>query len=544
MSSLDDASILSLATEPIAGAESPCGADLREDETYISVTDHVARMGRIDAKKPTDWPLVEQEAITFLRTKSKDIEIAVGLGYALFKLHRYAGLAAAVGLLAKLVELHWDNLFPTRPKRKRARVEAFTNRFPSQGTEHGWFYETKPTADEFDAIDLVVDRAGELKAAFAARWPDDPPTFRKFIDGIAQIAARRPQPEPVQMQPESAAQLTVDSSHAAAPAPVTAAPSSAPIASSASVPFVATDVADRTGAIKAILSASTYLKDANPADPLPYGIARCVKWAKIKSAPTGDAASQLESPESSIVDALTHQHGNSMWEHLLKTADAAFRSNDPLWLDLQRYTSVAMANLGPDFEAARKTIIGLTGALVQRLGDGLFDLKFKNGTRLCSGETRMWIESELPSAADSNGSGGIHSQSNGRLLEARKKSQELAGSGQFKQAMELLQNGLMSSTQKRDRLLWRLQLARLCLDGGRQQLASPLLEECHDEVKRFHIDDWEPELAINVARSLYRCRKSVMGGEKEPSPEAQERLRESFSWLCQLDPLAALASES
>jgi hypothetical protein len=74
-------------------------------------------------------------------------------------------------------------------------------------------------------------------------------------------------------------------------------------------------------------------------------------------------------------------------------------------------------------------------------------------------------------------------------------------------------------------------------------LAAPLLEECYEEVRRFGIDEWEPSLAVEVAQTLYRCRKSLVSAEKTPSSESLERVRDSFAWLCQLDPVAALTAE-
>ena len=86
-------------------------------------------------------------------------------------------------------------------------------------------------------------------------------------------------------------------------------------------------------------------------------------------------------------------------------------------------------------------------------------------------------------------------------------------------------------------------MAQLCYDAKRLQLAAPLLEECYDDVQRYHIDEWEPTLAVDVAQTLYRCRKLLTASEKAPAQEAQQRVHDSFAWLCQLDPLAALAAE-
>ncbi len=83
----------------------------------------------------------------------------------------------------------------------------------------------------------------------------------------------------------------------------------------------------------------------------------------------------------------------------------------------------------------------------------------------------------------------------------------------------------------------------MCYDAQRLQLAAPLLEDCFSEIKRFHIDEWEPALAVEVAQTLYRCRKALTTAQTEPAEESLKDVRDTFSWLCQLDPLAALAAE-
>jgi type VI secretion system protein VasJ len=109
--------------------------------------------------------------------------------------------------------------------------------------------------------------------------------------------------------------------------------------------------------------------------------------------------------------------------------------------------------------------------------------------------------------------------------------------------VKVLQEGLTECGQRRDRLFWKLRIAELCYDAKRLQLAAPLLEECHEDIRRYHIEDWEPSLAVEVAQGLYRCRKALVSAEKQPTPEALAAVRDSFAWLCQLDPLAALAAE-
>ncbi len=91
--------------------------------------------------------------------------------------------------------------------------------------------------------------------------------------------------------------------------------------------------------------------------------------------------------------------------------------------------------------------------------------------------------------------------------------------------------------------MWRLRIAQLCFEAKKLQLSASLLEDCAGDIRRYHIDEWEPVLAVDVAQTLYKCRKTLTLADKAPAQEALQSVRDSFAWLCQLDPLAALAAE-
>ncbi len=518
MPPLDENPILALGRDPIAEC-GPCGIDAADDEQYIAVGAEMTGVDRIEAEEP-DWYTIEQNAINILKMKSKDVDMASALGHALFKRYSYAGLAAVLGLFGGLVNNFWDGLYPERPRRRKARMETLADRF----TEQQWFRDNQPKPDDFDALDLCVVRADELKAALTAKMPDDPPELDKFIRGLKDHAAKRPKP-------------------AAAPAAAAPAAEGAAAPSAEGAAFVGGDVADAGAALNAILSAATFLRKADVADPVPYAVVRVLKWSKISLPKSDEAKFQIEPPEASRVDTLTHQHANGIWENLLKNAEAAFRSCDPLWLDLQRYVCSAMQGLGSAYDKAREAVTVQTAGLVRRLGEGLFELTFRSGMPLCSGETRMWLESEIAPAGGGGGGSSAAGVADRRLQEATEKARKLAGSGKLKEGLAELQEGLTACTERRDRFLWRGRIAQLCLEAQRFRLAGSLLEECYEEIRRYHIDEWEPALAGDIARALYRCRKSLISSEKTPPPEALQAVRESFAWLCQLDPLAALAAE-
>lgn len=521
MPSFDEAPIIDLGKTPIPGSN-PCGEDAAENEAYLAAAAEMARVGRIDATEEPEWFVMEQSCRTVLQSESKDIEVATWLGHALFKKHSYAGLSATLGLLTELVRNFWDSAFPSRPRRRKARIEALANRF----TDGQWFKENPPKPNDFDALDACIVRAEELKAALAEKMPDDPLDLGKFVPVLKSAAAKRPKP-----------------AAASAPAAPAGDGSAAPAAAGGGT-FAAGEVADTGAALTAIRSACTYLRKAEVSDPIPYACIRVLKWSSIALPASDEAKTQIPPPEATQVDALTHQHANGLWEHLLKGAEGAFRSGDPLWLDLQRYVCAAMTGLGSKFDKARAAVESQTAALVDRLGSGVFELRFRNGNPLTSGETKMWIESELVAAGgDAGGTSSASSSDNGRLSEASAAARKLAGSGKLKEGLKKLHEGLQTCTQRRERFMWRLRIAQLCFESQRLQLAAPLLEKCFAEIERFHVDEWEPSLAVEVAQTLYRCRKTLTLMEKNPSPETIQRVRDSFAWLCQLDPLAALAVE-
>lgn len=520
MANLDENPILELGRQPVPGTN-PCGAEVPEDEGYIFIQAEVMKLDRIEADGPPDWHGIERAATTLLTEKTKDIEIATLLGLALFQRYKYAGLAAALGLIQEMAANFWEGLYPERPRRRKLRVEGLGDRF----TEGGWFAlpEAKPQPTDFDDLDRCIARAETVRSLLTEKLPDDPPDMTKFIRGLKGYAEQRPKPD--------------------APPPAAAAAASGGSASPGAGGFTAGEVTDVSGAVNAMLGAATFIRKADAKDPIPYAVVRAIKWSKIAMPATEEAKFQIAPPEASTVDGLTHQMANGLWEHLLKGAEGAFRANDPLWLDLQRYVCAAMAGLGDAYDRARYMVLAMTAGLVRRLGSGLFELRFRDGTPLCSGETRMWIESELATDENRTQSQGTASSTNGALTEASSQARKLAGEGKVKEALRTLQDGLGSATQRRDRFLWKLSIAQLLYDAQKLRLALPLLEECRDEATRYHIDEWEPALVVDVAQTLYRCQKALAQSERNPTPEAEAAVRQSFAWLCRLDPSAALAAE-
>src|SRR4051812_26692993 len=102
---------------PIAGTN-PGGIELRYDPIFDKIKE--ARREDLDAPqgewattlKTADWPLVIKLAKDAIATKSKDLQIAAWLTEALARREGFPGLRSGLEVLAGLVEVHWDHLYP------------------------------------------------------------------------------------------------------------------------------------------------------------------------------------------------------------------------------------------------------------------------------------------------------------------------------------------------------------------------------------------------------------------------------------------------
>jgi type VI secretion system protein VasJ len=370
MPELNEQPIIELGKNPIPGPAA-WGADAAEDEQYILIQGEVGKLDRIETGEP-DWYGLEQAATNILRSKAKDIEVAAYLGFALFKRYGYAGLAASLAMLTEMVNTFWDGAFPERPRRRKARIETLTDRF----ADGGWFRDRAPKPDEFDAVDLCVTRIDELNNALKAKMPDDPADFGKFVRGVKELAGRRPKPATAGAAPAGAEG---------------GAPAAAPAAGGASLP--AAEISDVSGAINQLLSAATFIRKAEPTHPVPYAVVRAIKWSRIVLPTTPAAKFEIEPPEATKLDALTHQMSNG-------SGEPAQKRRGRVSVERPVVAGPAALCVRGDGGAGVRLREGASdgdrndGELGQPVGEGLFELRFKNGTPLCSGETKMWIESE------------------------------------------------------------------------------------------------------------------------------------------------------
>jgi type VI secretion system protein ImpA len=97
-------------------ADQPAGADLRWDPLYQAIKDARSQTDRdmLSGGEPVviNWAQVVDLSTDALTTKSKDLMIAGWLTEGLTYLHGFAGLRDGLTLIAQLLEVFWEHLYP------------------------------------------------------------------------------------------------------------------------------------------------------------------------------------------------------------------------------------------------------------------------------------------------------------------------------------------------------------------------------------------------------------------------------------------------
>jgi len=495
------ADLTKLGTTPIAG-ENPAGSNVRLDTEFDKLK---AQMDKLESVNPdVEWSEVVRLASSILAEKSKDVLVAAYLTAGLFETDGYSGLSTGFRICKDLMTTFWENCFPEK-NRMRGRLSPMT--WIAERCDK--IFPDRPTPDESDREPLQAALADvrELSQFLAEKAEGDQPNFplleRLLDDKLGAI------PEP---QTESA-ETTKETSTPAATEPPP--PAKLEIDSPDSAREALGEIREM------LLKAAQVLREADWKDPLPYRLARLALWGWLLEIP---------SPPGSGIDA---DFAALMEQRLSKRDYAGVLAEvesrlpgDPYWLDLHLLASRAMEGLGFEYDPARKRVCEEVGAFARRF-PALLELRFESEAPLASAATRIWIQNELLVRSTETGDAEFDK----KLQDAR----ALAARSKFTEAVCLLNHQVQTAGSRRERFLWRLHLARMCMESGKTALALPVLESLDAEAQRIMLDDWEPTLCAEMLKLHCQCLRTV--GD-EASAEKSKKL---YARLSSLDLSEALS---
>ena len=103
--------------------------------------------------------------------------------------------------------------------------------------------------------------------------------------------------------------------------------------------------------------------------------------------------------------------------------------------------------------------------------------------------------------------------------------------GNFKEGLNRLLAVATSQPSERGRCRYQFLVAKLCLKGGRPELARPILEKLLTLINELQLERWEsPFWVAEILESMHQC---LLSGE--PSGEDTYRASELFKKICTMD---------
>ena len=517
-----------IGKKPIS-SDNPTGTSVRYEPEFEELQAEIDKLVSISGGIP-DWGKVVELSEQILKEKSKDLLIASYLCGGLLEKEGLSGLHDGLVIFKDLLSNYWEKLFPPL-KRKRGRIGAAA--WLSERLEKV-LERREPDEEEAEAAKLCRESLEELDKLLLELLGDDAPTMQRVI----RILRRWPEPEVKEEKKEEEKVSEVEQEEKAPEKKPTPAPgaviSVGEIESESDFHKI---LRQTLGALKRLASYAFNQKKSNP---LAYRLLRQGVWMEICDLPPHQNNKTKLPYPGQIKERFDKMLAEARWDELL-TQSESLLPEKPLWLDLQRYTVFALSNLGKDYASAKDAVITELAAFLKRMR-GIENLQFASGEPFADLETRSWIQKEvLLSTAGGDGDQETRTKENEGDTEAFwNKINEMKSKGEINQALSLLREHLWHAASEREAFCRRLELARFCLDSGLFEVAVPHLRFLEEKIRDYHVDDWEPSLAIPALVALYRCEQTLASRRRQANPDLGRKLEEIYANICRLDPAEAL----
>ncbi|MES0884488.1 type VI secretion system protein TssA [Roseibium sp. SCP14] len=533
-------------------------SEFRDSPEFETLESEFRKM-ETDGPTAVNWKQLNEETISVLQTKSKDLVLATRLAYGLFTEEGYRGIAVGLVVLKDLVEIHWDTMIPP-VRRERGRAGAFdwlaeklapmVEAKPPEGQFNAEIYVANEALLELDnALEQKLTKTqvalGPLVRALRPLAKDAKATLEeaKKAAEAMETAAQAPAEAEEEATPATELQAAAVSEPAPAPtqaeAPATATPPPPPPPKPAPAPVaeIAVDTSNATSALQAVFNAATKaattVRQQAPTDARGYFASRFALWGRIEALPPNkDGKTALPPPQKTKTSELAALKGAGNNEGLIQSAESAFIAS-PFWLDAQYMLASAMDELGAPYDAAKRMVTGELASFLKRFPE-ITTLTFSDGTAFASIETRDWIAQEIQSGGDATAATGSD------LDRAFSEAVQLGVAGKTVDGLNALKANVTASQAGRDQFKAHLKIGEYCLRFELIQQLFALLSSLRAIATERDLANWEPELAIALARLSWQSLGHKNARQFIPDVDAVQLRANAMETLALLDVGAAV----
>jgi type VI secretion system protein VasJ len=486
------------------------GAAINYDADFESCKNEIGKLGDID------FGLIETNCRTLLAQKSKDIRLLCFLSLVYLRNARWELFADVFEGFVGLAKQNYDAMYPDRQRAKENAIKWLSEpRFNETAAAQ------KPVEADYNHISRLVSCLTTLKGILQEKSPEGSP-FPSGIYTTAQNWEKACKPKP---KPETGAVAAGASQTSGDPM----------------------DTPKQAHTI--VRKAAHYLIEKEPQKTMGYRLMRSIRWDIFEKAPQNEnGKTQMAPPPADLAVSLTTMIANNEFKPALDKAEVAFTAAaNHLWLGLQRIAAQACRGLGEPYKPVEQAVLLETGLFVKRIPD-ILKLSFSDGTPFCDDSTKDWIEkSVMPLfSLDSEGAKGrkpgAGEEDGDNVEKERKDAAALASANKIEAALDVLQNSIRNSSNERDNFRRFIIMGNILMGAKQPDIALSILESLDGKIQLYHLDKWDPDLAVEAWSSMVKIIKAARANKPAPLQASMtERQNTILSKISQIDPKKAFS---
>jgi type VI secretion system protein VasJ len=499
------------------------GSDPICDDEFLWIRDEVTKLSGINDS------LIIDTAERLIKTRAKDVRLAVYYLYARTRRDGAQGVAEGFELLSALIERFGPALLPQRAKTRKASLEWLAAQTFLDCLDRVGDLDQAALERSLSALALIIESTAD--------WPEpsrpclDPLSRRfgtYFEDPQRMQAAAAAAVASGEVQPASALDRPFqdnNGSGAAAKAPSAATASSAPCAKSPPEFGATSEVSSTRELLEQARRMTHFLRDQPDGYLSACRLIRCVRWDTVNTVPPHDVSgkTRLLPPRAELRAQLTRLLLQKQWHALLMEVEAAFMEGaNHFWLDLQRFAFLAQEQAGGEFAWMRDLLATDCAQMLMRL-HGVEHLAFSDGSAFADDATLDWIGThatvrDLERNAIAEPVAAVCAQMD--WDDAETQAIILASEQGLDVALASLQDKV-THDNGRDRFILHRIMARVAEQADRADMAVHLLTRLDELINQHQLTTWEPALAFDTKHHLLRLLRSIE--QLRPRWRGQER---------------------
>jgi len=496
-----------MIVKPIAG-ENPMGGNINYDADFDACKNEIGKLGGID------YALVESSCTKLLTGKSKDIRLLCFLSFVYLRDEKWEFFSDIFDGFVKLAQQNYDAMFPDRERAKQNAIK-----WLAEIRYNETIAEKKPAEIDYPHISRLLASLTSLKTILQEKFPEGSP-FPTGLFTAVQNWEKTCKPKP-KVEATSASSSTA--------AGTTADPMDTP-----------------KQAQTIVRKAANFLIEKEPQKPMGFRINRTLRWDIFeKSPPAENGKTQLAPPPADLATTLNTLINNKEFKPALDKAELAFSAGaNHLWFGLQRLAAMACAGLGEPYKPVEQAILYETGLFVRRIPE-ILNLNFSDGSPFCDDVTKEWIaKSVMPLfSSESAASQKKESEENlDKVEEVKKQVAALISSNKTEAALDVLQNAIRNSSNERDNFRRSIIMCNMLLGAKQPDIALSILDSLDAKIQLYHLDKWDPDLAVDAWSIMVRVLKVARASKPAPVQATMtEKQNTILSKISQIDPKKAFS---